>query len=62
LVPGADVEIGEALSEGEKAVAAYRGQLEVESARKLGWHPRFASLRDGIVDYAKAYRSFLATE
>ncbi len=59
LVPGADVEIGEELSEGEKPVVALRGQLSVENARaQLGWEPQYASIRDGIAQYVEHYRAF----
>jgi UDP-glucose 4-epimerase len=59
LVPGADIEIGEELSEEEKPVAALRGQLSVENACvQLGWIPRYESLRDGIADYVERYRAY----
>ena len=60
LVPGADVEIGEELSEAEKPVVALRAQLSIENARsQLGWEPRYLSLRDGIQQYVDHYRAFL---
>ena len=60
LVPGADVEIGEELSEAEKPVVALRGELSIENARaQLGWEPRYASIRDGVAQYAEHYRAFL---
>ena len=59
LVPGADVEIGEALSEAEKPVVALRGELSIENARtQLGWEPRYSSIRDGIAQYIDHYRAF----
>jgi nucleoside-diphosphate-sugar epimerase len=59
LLPGADVEIGEALSEEEKPVAAMRGRISIENARsQLGWEPRFGSIRDGIEHYIEQYRAF----
>jgi UDP-glucose 4-epimerase len=61
LVPGADVSIGDELSEGEKPVVALRGQLSIENARtQLGWEPNYGSIRDGIAQYAEHYRAFLA--
>jgi UDP-glucose 4-epimerase len=61
IVPGADVSIGEALSESEVPVVALRGQLSIENARaQLGWEPTYASIRDGIAQYAEHYRDFLA--
>jgi nucleoside-diphosphate-sugar epimerase len=61
VIDGADVEIGEELSASEQAVVAFRGQLSVDNARaQLGWEPAYASLRDGITQYADEYRAFLA--
>jgi nucleoside-diphosphate-sugar epimerase len=61
VVPGADVAIGEELSDAEKAVVAFRAQLSVDNARaQLGWEPRYPSLRDGIAQYADEYRAFIA--
>lgn len=61
LVPGADVEIGEELSEAEKPVAALRGELSIENARtQLGWEPQYSSIRDGIAQYIDQYRAFVA--
>jgi len=59
LVPGADVEIGEELSEQEKPVVALRGMLSIENARsQLGWEPRYASIRDGVAQYIEHYRAY----
>jgi nucleoside-diphosphate-sugar epimerase len=61
LVPGADIEIGEELSEAEKPVVAFRGELAIENAQaQLGWEPRYASVRDGIAQYVEQYRTFVA--
>jgi nucleoside-diphosphate-sugar epimerase len=63
LVPGADVEIGEELSEAEKPVVALRGELSIENARaQLGWEPRYASIRDGIAQYLEQYRAFVESQ
>lgn len=63
LVPGCDIEIGEALSEEEKPVAALRGELSVANARtQLGWEPRFEDLREGIAEYVGQYRTYLESE
>jgi UDP-glucose 4-epimerase len=60
LVPGADIEIGEELSEAEKPVVALRGELSIENARsQLGWEPLYGSLRDGIAQYVDQYRAFV---
>ena len=59
LVPHADVEIGEELSEAEKPVAALRAELSIENARtQLGWEPRYGSIREGIAQYVETYRAF----
>ena len=59
LIPGADVEIGEELSEAEKPVVALRAELSVENSRsQLGWEPRYASLREGIAQYIDHFRAF----
>jgi UDP-glucose 4-epimerase len=63
IVPGADVSIGEELSEAEKSVAAMRGRLSIENAREqLGWEPRYRDLRDGIAHYVDEVRGFLAAQ
>lgn len=60
LLPGADIEIGEELSDAEKPVVALRAQLSVENARsQLGWEPKYFSLRDGIRQYIDHYRAYL---
>jgi UDP-glucose 4-epimerase len=60
LVPGADVEIGEELSEAEKPVVALRAPLSIENARtQLGWEPQYSSIRDGIAQYVDHYRAFV---
>ncbi len=59
LIPGADVEIGEELSEAEKPVVALRAELSIENARtQLGWEPRYLSLREGIEQYVEQFRAF----
>jgi nucleoside-diphosphate-sugar epimerase len=61
LVPEADIEIGEELSEAEKPVVALRGELSIENAREqLGWEPAYGSIRDGIAQYVEHARAFFA--
>jgi nucleoside-diphosphate-sugar epimerase len=63
LIPGADVSIGEELAEREEEMVAIRGRLSIDNARtQLGWEPQYASLQDGIAQYAEQYRAFLATQ
>ena len=60
LVPGADIEIGEELSEAEKPVVALRAELSIENAHtQLGWEPRYASIHEGIAQFVEQYRAFL---
>lgn len=59
LVPEADIEIGEELSEEEKPVVALRGALSIDNARsQLGWKPRYPALRDGIAQYLEDFRAY----
>lgn len=61
LVPDADVEIGEAWTDVDRAELPFRGRYSIENARTgLGWTPRFAELRAGIADYIERYRAFVA--
>jgi nucleoside-diphosphate-sugar epimerase len=61
LVPGADIEISDVLSEDDHVELGFRGILSIENAhRQLGWEPTYRSLRDGIAEYVAAYRAFLA--
>jgi nucleoside-diphosphate-sugar epimerase len=59
LIPGADIEIGDVLSEDDQVELGFRGILSIENARRqLGWEPTYTSLRDGIAEYAATYRDF----
>jgi nucleoside-diphosphate-sugar epimerase len=64
LIPGADVSIGEGLSEGERyAVENLRGRLSIENARdQLGWEPSYGAVEDGIAQYIEHYRAFLESK
>lgn len=60
VVPGADIEIGDALSPLEAINARMRASLNIDEARRtLGWAPRW-SLEDGIRDYARRHRAFVS--
>jgi nucleoside-diphosphate-sugar epimerase len=60
-VAGADIEIGDVLSEDDEVELGFRGVLSIENARRqLGWEPTYSSLRDRIAEYVSAYRDFLA--
>jgi nucleoside-diphosphate-sugar epimerase len=61
LIPGADVEIGEAWTEVDRQELPFRGQISVDNARsQLGWKPRFDRLEDGIAEYVGRIREYLA--
>jgi UDP-glucose 4-epimerase len=60
LVPGADVEIGDEWTEGDRAELPIRGRYSIENARsQLGWEPRYSELRDGVADYIERFRAFV---
>lgn len=59
VVPGADIEIGDALSPLEEVNARMRASLDISAARAvLGWAPDF-TLEQGIRDYAERFRAFV---
>jgi len=61
LVPGARIAISDFLTFDDEVEASFRGVISIESARtQLGWSPRYASLREGIEEYIRTYRSYLA--
>ncbi|MEP9353981.1 NAD(P)-dependent oxidoreductase [Xanthobacter sp. KR7-65] len=61
VVPGADIEIGDALSPLEEVNARMRASLDISAARTaLGWAPAF-TLEQGIRDYADRFRAFAGT-
>jgi nucleoside-diphosphate-sugar epimerase len=63
LIPGAEIEVGDDLTEGDLLELRYRGRLSIENARtQLGWEPRYRSIRDGVAEYIERYRAFLAAE
>jgi UDP-glucose 4-epimerase len=60
LIPGAEIEIGSGLSEGDLLEIRYRGVLSIENGQaQLGYQPQFAEIRAGIVDYIETYRRYL---
>lgn len=60
LIPGATIEIGDAWTEVDLEELPFRGQYSIDNAREgLGWEPRFADLRAGVVDYLSRFRAFL---
>jgi nucleoside-diphosphate-sugar epimerase len=61
LILGADIEIGPGLSEADLLEIRYRGVLSIENAREqLGFEPEFADIEQGVADYIKVYRQYLA--
>jgi len=62
LIPGASIEIGDALTPEDEVEASFRGIISIDTAREqLGWRPRYSSLRDGVHEYISAYRAYLDT-
>jgi nucleoside-diphosphate-sugar epimerase len=60
LVPGADIEISEALDADDLTEVAFRGVLSIRNAQEqLKWEPAYRSLSDGIAEYIARYRAFL---
>jgi len=60
LIPEADIEIGSGLSEADLLEIRYRGILSIQNGQEqLGYQPRFADIRAGIVDYIETYRRYL---
>jgi nucleoside-diphosphate-sugar epimerase len=61
LVPGSSIEISDAMTAEDEVEASFRGVISIENAkRQLGWTPRYASLREGIIEYIASYRAYLA--
>ena len=62
-IPGADIEIGSGLSEADLIEIRYRGILSIDNAREqLGYEPEFADIEQGVADYIKWYRQYLAEQ
>jgi nucleoside-diphosphate-sugar epimerase len=60
LVPGAEIEIADALGPDDHLELRYRGLLSIDNARtQLGWTPRYADVRDGVAEYIDRYRAYL---
>jgi nucleoside-diphosphate-sugar epimerase len=63
LVPGADIEIADALGPNDHLELRYRGVISIANAREqLGWTPLYADIRAGLAEYVERYRAFLAYE
>ena len=61
LIPGAEVEVGETMTESDRAELPFRGEISIANARQqLGYNPRFTELRDGIAAYVERFRAYLA--
>jgi UDP-glucose 4-epimerase len=60
LIPGADIEILPGLSDADRLEISYRGILDIAPAQEqLGYEPRFAHIRAGLVDYIETYRQYM---
>ena len=61
LVPGADIEIADTMTDSDRAELPFRGVISIDNARQqLGYEPRYMALEDGIADYIDRFRDFLA--
>jgi hypothetical protein len=61
LIPGADIEIGSGLSENDLLEIRYRAVLDIKNGQEqLGYEPRFADIKDGVMDYIDTYQRYLA--
>jgi UDP-glucose 4-epimerase len=60
-VPGADIEIGDTLTQADRFELNIRGQVSIENARQqLGFEPRYPDMRTGVADYVERFRAFVA--
>jgi nucleoside-diphosphate-sugar epimerase len=60
LVPGADIEIGDELTEADRFELGIRKRLSIENARRqLGFEPRYGDMRAGIAEYIERFRGYL---
>lgn len=58
IIPGANIQIGNALNEAEKIDAAKRGKLDLSLAKmELGYEPKF-KLPEAIQDYIRMFREY----
>lgn len=56
--PGADIEIGDALTPLEAASARMRAPFDISAARAtIGWFPRW-SIEEGVREYSESFRRF----
>lgn len=61
LIPGADIHVGQDLSEYDKLDIRFRGIFDIENAQnQLNYRPHFADLRDGVSNYIEEYRKYIA--
>lgn len=61
MAPGSVVEIGDALTDADRAELRFRGMLSIENAKtQLGWTPRFDPLETGVAQYVDRFRAFVA--
>jgi len=61
VVPGADIEIGDRITDADVLELRYRGRISVENGQsQLGWRPHFGDLREGVREYADQFRAYLA--
>jgi nucleoside-diphosphate-sugar epimerase len=60
LIPGSSIEVADMMTPDDEVEASFRGVISIANAQQqLGWTPRYTSLREGVLQYIDAYRSFL---
>lgn len=61
LIPGADIEYGDRLSDREQHEMRFRRRVNIDNAREqLGYEPQFSNVRDGLAETAQNYLAYLA--
>lgn len=60
LLPEAEIEIGEGMTESDRGELPFRGQISIENGRtQLGYEPRYARLEDGVAEYVERLREYI---
>jgi len=61
LIPGADIKIGDGMSEYDELDLRFRGVFDIGNAQKqLNYRPRFTDIRQGTLNYIKHCRNYFA--
>ena len=61
LIPGADIEVADAMTDEDRAELPFRGEISIANARaQLGYEPRFTALENGLAEYVERFRAYVA--